>query len=303
MTYHILAVDDEAYNLDIIDQYLSDAGYRVTLASGGPEALRVLEARRDVDVVVLDRMMPILNGMEVLATIKQNPDLRHIPVIMQTAAGQREQIAEGMRAGAFYYLVKPYEEAMLLAMVKAAIGDAAQRETLRKELHSLHRGIRLLNDMSFRFRTVEEARELAEFVARCFPGAPALQLGLTELAVNAIEHGNLGITYAEKSQLLLEDNWAKELTRRLELEENAHKYAELRLTMGSRGLTIHLRDQGQGFDWRRYQELSADRAADPHGRGIAMARMLAFKHLEYHGDGSSLTCTVSLHPRDISEAA
>jgi len=297
LTQHILAVDDEPFNLDIIDQYVSDAGYRVTCAPGGRRALQALEANRDIDVVVLDRMMPDLNGMEVLAAMKANPAWAEIPVVMQTAAAQKEQIAEGMRAGAFYYLVKPYEEAMLLAMVKAAASEAVQRQTLRRELHKLHRGIQLLSEMAFRFRTVEEARDLAEFVARCFPDAPGLQLGLTELTVNAIEHGNLSITYQEKSQLLLADGWAAELDRRVSLPENAQKFAELRVTCSSENVRMHLRDQGKGFDWRAYQELSAERAADPHGRGIAMARMLAFHSLEYLGQGNELRCVISLHPR------
>jgi CheY-like chemotaxis protein len=297
MTEHILAVDDEPFNLDIIDQYLSEAGYRVTTVGGGREALQALELHRDIDAVVLDRMMPEVNGMEVLAAIKAHPLWRDIPVVMQTAAGQKEQVAEGMRAGAFYYLVKPYEEAMLLAMVKAAAEEAKQRKTLRSELHSFHRGITLLNEMAFRFRTVEEARDVAEFVARCFPDAPALQLGLTELAVNAIEHGNLGVTYAEKSQLLLDDCLAAELARRQQLPEYAEKFAELRLSCNRERVTIDLRDQGKGFDWRAYQELSAERAADPHGRGIAMARMLTFENLYYYGVGNELSCSILLNPR------
>lgn len=298
MTEHILAVDDEPFNLDIIEQYLSEAGYRVTTAAGGQVALDALELHPDIDAVVLDRMMPGLNGMEVLSTIKSTPRWRDIPVVMQTAAGQKDQIAEGMRAGAFYYLVKPYEEAMLLAMVKAAAAEAAQRRTLRSELRSLHRGIRLLGEMTFRFRSVQEAGDVAQFVARCFPGAAALEFGLTELAVNAIEHGNLGITYAEKSQLLLEGRLEAELDRRVNLPENRERFAELRLTCSPERVDIHLRDEGQGFDWRAYQELSAERAADPNGRGIAMTRMLAFKRLEYHGKGNELSCSISVHPRE-----
>ena len=296
MKPHILAVDDEPFNLDIIDQYLSDAGYRVTTASGGAQALAALEQHLDIDVVVLDRMMPRPNGMEVLAAIKSHPAWVHIPVVMQTAAGQREQVAEGIRAGAFYYLVKPYEEAMLLAMVKAAVSEATTRKSLRRELSTLHRGISLLNEMAFKFRTELEARDVAEFVARCFPEAPALQFGLTELAVNAIEHGNLGITYAEKSQLVLNEQWSAELQRRLALPENERKFAELRVVCSREQVTLHLRDEGRGFDWQTYEKLSAERAADPHGRGIAMAKMLAFRSLEYLGKGNELRASITLHP-------
>ncbi len=290
----ILAVDDEEFNLDILGEYLSNADFEVISARNGHEALNALERYPDIDVVVLDRMMPKLNGMEVLQKIKASEAWQHIPVVMQTAAGTNEQVAEGIRAGAYYYLVKPYEESLLLATVKAALSDARQRRNAREEIHHYQHGIALLKTACFHFRTLQEARDLADFVASCFPALPTLKLGLAELAINAIEHGNLGISYRDKSALLLSDTWESEVLRRQDLPENRGKFAELVLSVAAGELTIELRDQGAGFDWRSYQEFSPERATDPHGRGIAMARMLAFGNLEYLGKGNEVRCRVPL---------
>jgi CheY-like chemotaxis protein len=298
-TPRVLAVDDDPFNLDILQEFLRGAAYDVIAVSGGAAALECLEEHQDIDLVVLDRMMPAPNGMEVLERMKRHPKWSSIPVVMQTAAGHREQILEGMRAGAYYYLVKPYEEAMLLAMVKAALSDEQQR-VIRDELRILRSGFRLATRVDFRFRTVAEARDVSDFIARCFPTISDLRLGLAELTTNAIEHGNLGITYAEKSDLLIRDAWEAEIERRQLLPENLHKYAELNLEISPHQLSIRLRDKGDGFDWSRYQEFSVERAADPHGRGIAMARALAFDSLEYIGSGNELRCSVSLSP--VSDA-
>lgn len=151
---------------------------------------------------------------------------------------------------------------------------------------------------NFRFHTLAEARDVSDFIALCFQSVPDLRLGLVELTTNAIEHGNLGITYADKSELLIRDAWETEVERRQNLPENAGKFAELHLEVSPQRLSMKLRDQGRGFDWSAYQEFSAERAADPHGRGIAMARALAFDSLEYLGNGNELRCSVSLNPSD-----
>ncbi|MGC4093399.1 MAG: response regulator [Polyangiaceae bacterium] len=293
-TSRVLVVDDEAFNLDILQEHLSQAGYDVLTAPSGAAALKALTEYGDIDLVVLDRMMPQPNGMDVLHTMKAHAPWREIPVVMQTAAGTQEQIAEGMRAGAYHYLVKPYEEQLLLAMVKSAISDTRQRRVIRDELRKFRRGLSLVQQMTFRFRTMAEARELGEFVAQCFPEVPSLQLGLTELAVNAVEHGNLGISYREKSELLLRDRWEAEVARREALPENANKYAELTLAIKSGMVAFHLRDQGDGFDWQQYQDFAIERATDPHGRGIAMARTFAFSSIEYLGNGNELRCSIEL---------
>ncbi|MCE9507061.1 MAG: response regulator [Alphaproteobacteria bacterium] len=120
----ILAVDDEPLNLDIMSRYLEKEGFEVIAANDGDEALEKLKAHPDTDVILLDRMMPRMDGMEVLAQIKKTPELKDIPVIMQTAAAGSTEAFEGSIAGVYYYLTKPYEEFVLVALVKSALKDS-----------------------------------------------------------------------------------------------------------------------------------------------------------------------------------
>lgn len=124
----ILVVDDEPLNLDIIEEFLTgkEKLYNVETASDGIEAMEKLEANPSkYDTVLLDRMMPRMSGMEVLAKMSEHPELKYIPVILQTAKVSKEDILEGLKAGAYYYLTKPFTSEILHSVVSTAVKDRA----------------------------------------------------------------------------------------------------------------------------------------------------------------------------------
>ena len=123
--------------------------------------------------------------------------------------------------------------------------------------------------------------------------------GLVDLMVNAVEHGNLGVTYHEKAQLKLDGTWEDEIQRRLALPEYASRCAAVKAEFSSdlTELYFTISDQGEGFDWHKYLEFDPERAFDPNGRGIAMARLMSFKTMEYVGKGNVVKVTVCLTPR------
>jgi hypothetical protein len=121
-------------------------------------------------------------------------------------------------------------------------------------------------------------------------------VGLHELLLNAVEHGNLGITYNEKTDLVRNANWNEEIERRLSLPEYCKNFATLTFKATQAALIVLIKDAGKGFDWTNYLDFSADRATDPHGRGIATSRALSFHSLEYLGAGNEVRCIVKLNP-------
>jgi CheY-like chemotaxis protein len=291
----VLAVDDEQFNLEILQTDLEEAGYEVICAVDGDMAMQKLEASTDIDVIVLDRMMPRMNGIEVLKKVKANPALSHIPVIMQTAAAQSSQVLEGIQAGAYYYLRKPYNEALLLSIVKAALMESAAMRDMRNEVRKQKKILGLIEQARFRFRTLEEVSSIAFYVANCCPQPEQVVYGLSELMINAVEHGNLGITYEEKKQMVMKGGWMQEVEKRLSLEENRGKYAILEFMYSPPEIVITIRDQGKGFDWKRYMEFSPERLTDPNGRGIAMSKTFYFPQMEFKGCGNEVICRVPVN--------
>ncbi len=289
----ILAVDDEEFNLDIIMEYLEEAGYEVIGASDGVIALEKLKEHPDVSVIVLDRMMPNMDGMAVLKILNEDQHLKDIPVIMQTAAASSKQIQEGIEAGVYYYLAKPYNESLLLSIVRASLRDSVGHLEMREQVQKQRRTLGLMERGRFRFRTLEETNNLSYFIANCFLEPEKMVYGLNELMVNAVEHGNLGISYEEKMELVLNGRWQEEVELRLSKTEYKDKYAILEYAVNEKEIIVTIRDQGKGFAWEEYLQLSVKRATDPNGRGIAVAKMKSFPDLEYKGCGNEVVCTIS----------
>src|SRR5438094_4134307 len=117
----VLVVDDHALDRKLLTLYLQPEGYAIETAVDGVEGWGKLHADPGrYDVVLLDRTMPRMDGMQLLAKMKEDRQLRMVPVILQTALAHRDQILEGIRAGAYYYLTKPYDVDMLRSVVRTA---------------------------------------------------------------------------------------------------------------------------------------------------------------------------------------
>ena len=291
----ILVVDDEPLNLDIIEEYLTGKGqpYIVETASDGVEAMEKLEADpHKYDVILLDRMMPRMSGMEVLEKLSAHSELKYIPVILQTAKVTKDDILEGLKAGAYYYLTKPFTSAILHSVVKTAVKDRSYNKALLASLNVTKSSIKLLKNANFQFRSLEDVRAISSLVACACDEAEKIAMGLSELMINAVEHGNLHIGYDEKSDLRKDDLWDSEVAKRLEFPENKDKYASIEVINNLDCVTYTIIDQGNGFDWNEFMEFDTDRIMDNHGRGIAMANKLYFSNLEYQGNGNVVTVRV-----------
>ena len=291
---HILLVDDELLNLEILEAYFEDQPGVVTVSANCGEAAweRLSAPDSHFDLILLDRMMPGLDGIGLLQRMRGEPRLNGIPVILQTAANSPAQIREGLEAGAYYYLTKPYRRDAMLAIVHAALSDAASRNNLRKQLHQHMSSLQFLEEGEFSITTVEEASQLAAFIAHACPSPDAAVMGISELLVNGVEHGNLALSYTEKSLHKREDTWHEEIKRRAALPENRDKRVRLHFSRNANAVTLRISDEGNGFDWQRYLEMDPERAFDPNGRGIALARMLSFSSIIYEGCGNIAVATI-----------
>ncbi|HXG38145.1 MAG TPA: response regulator [Bacteroidota bacterium] len=288
----ILLVDDDPQMLMLTETFLSDEGYRVLKASDGAEAQEFLSTtKEEIATIILDWSMPRMNGIELLQWMKTQSAFEQIPVVMLTAMASSDHIRQGIEAGAFYYLVKPADPKLIRSIVAAAVSDFRLKQDLTNKLKESENPYQWIDEATFRFRSLAEGEYIAVRIANA-ASSPQYVIGISEMITNAIEHGNLGITYREKSELVEKGEWLKEIERRLNLPENVNKYVHLTLKRRGNTMTVLIEDQGPGFDWTKYLEMDEVRVFDNHGRGIAITNK--YLKLEYLGTGNKVLLTMPL---------
>lgn len=299
---HILVIEDEEICAALIETVLSARGYQITTTDQCSEGKRLLQVQQvNYEAILLDRQLPDMDGLSFLKELKSLPHLKDIPVIMETSVGDDQSIQQGLESGAYYYLVKPLQPDLLCTIVHEAIEQYRSQKALQAAVSQNGQHFcQHLDYAVFHFRTIDEARSLAKTLSLVSPTPDKVVVGLQELLINAVEHGNLGITYADKTRLMMESSWLDEIKKRQSSAVHRHKTVEVRLQRTPEKVVIAIEDQGQGFDWQRYLDFDPERAFDPHGRGIALANKVSFSSLRYLGKGNIVEIGIELQPETVA---
>lgn len=157
----ILAIDDRAENRELVARYLVRCGHTVITAADGREAISILEGE-DVDVVLLDLLMPGMDGHAVLATIKAHPDWRATPVIVISGHQDMQGIIRCIEAGAEDYLFKPFNPVLLQARIKAGIERKRWHDREEQYRRQLERNERFIRATFGRYLSDEIVTEILE---------------------------------------------------------------------------------------------------------------------------------------------
>jgi two-component system alkaline phosphatase synthesis response regulator PhoP len=131
---HILVVDDEDDILELLDYNLSKEGFRVSLAHDGVDALKSAQADRP-DLIILDIMMPRMDGIEFCDSIRKHAALRTVPVLMLTARSEEEDHVRGLDVGADIYLSKPISLPVLISQTRALLRSQERSESPPDQIH------------------------------------------------------------------------------------------------------------------------------------------------------------------------
>jgi len=159
----LLLVDDEPQNLFVLAELLS-ADYRVLTAKSGARALQLVAETPQIDLVLLDIMMPVMDGYEVMRRLKADPKMVQVPVIFVTAMAQVADEEAGLRMGAVDYITKPVSPPIVLQRVKTHLELKAARDVLRDQNRWLERELawRMQENQLIQDVTIEALAALAE---------------------------------------------------------------------------------------------------------------------------------------------
>ena len=154
---------------------------------------------------------------------------------------------------------------------------------------ALHKSIRCGYS---RFQTPMQARQIVSFFSNLTTDIERACMGLWELFINAVEHGNLDISYDEKDAFLSSNVLGEEVCVRLADEQHQNMYVRVTFFVRENEVLFDVKDEGLGFDWKPFMEINPKRLAHKNGRGIAVARILAFDEIAYIGNGNHVRCQI-----------
>jgi signal transduction histidine kinase len=149
----VLIVDDLPDNLQVLAGHLTEAGHEILAASNGPRAIALVRNRKP-DLILLDIMMPGMDGLEVCKILKADPESADIPIIFITARTETDDVLHGFKLGAVDYITKPFKPAELIARVRTHLELKSSRDllfTYNKQLERISKHLRRLNDDKNRF--------------------------------------------------------------------------------------------------------------------------------------------------------
>lgn len=222
-----------------------------------------------------------------VAALANIPAILLMPAVKDCALA--EMVTGAQALGANYALADDGDAEALRFIIDAVRDDVGCNQ--RSDQHAADAPYPL-RAACFSIHSFDDARQLAPLLAAATPRREAATLGISELLINGIEHGNLGVSYALKRELRREGRWREEIERRSALPENRDKRVRIRLRRIADETRIEICDEGPGFDWQRYLDFDPGRASDPNGRGIAVARMTSFDSLNYLSGGRTAVARI-----------
>jgi len=301
----ILVVDDQEDILRFLVDVLEGEGYEVLTASDGVAALEQYRQHRPA-FTLTDISMPGLSGLDLLRQIKAfNPEAA---VMLMTGAGSEGFAIEALRGGAVNYFNKPVDINELTTTLQRYAplasgydfehyaGDFLSEEQLRFELR---------NDIA---QVNHVVQMIVTHARTIFPLSLlfTLRFGLYEMIINAIEHGNLGITYADKSHALEGNQLAELIRERANEPDRIGTRVRIACQISPEGLRCRIRDEGQGFNHSMYSSVSdpaslfEQMGTSLHGRGILLTR-LQFDEMTFNDTGNEVSILKRCPPGGIEE--
>jgi DNA-binding response OmpR family regulator len=294
----ILIVEGAEHPLGDLSGLLKSNGYGVEQHDGETAFKALIEHPERYGVVILDHRFPESENEKLLTKVHASSDLKTLPLIMIVPNTERETLRHAIQRGAHYCLADDFSSDHTLTVVQAAVRrNASYRELLDTVTHTTYPMMKYLLSGDFEIKTLLDAQDLARGLSSVCPNPNLATVGISELLINAIEHGNLAITYAEKSQYKKDNIWEAKITARQQEPQHEHKVVKVHFARTPADFIIRIEDQGEGFDAKKFMDLSPERLLDTHGRGIIMAKSLVFKELSFSPKGNVVTCVI---PRQMS---
>ena len=286
----VLIVEDDKASRLFLESLLESNGYSFKSAANGIEGLNVFDEYKP-DLVLTDIQMPIMDGLELLEAIRDKKS--DTIVIIITAFGTENYAIQALHLGANNYLKKPVSGQELLRLLKKyqlILSSKYSPDALPG--HLLNRNFQIEFKSEFnKIPKIVDKVIVESFLDIDDSVKVNIELGLVELITNAIEHGNLAITYHEKQKALNEGTLDELYQERVSNSKYRNRKIFVDFFTDNKIVRWTISDEGDGFDWNLLPNpTDQDHILELSGRGVFISRFL-FDKVEFSGKGNVVTAT------------
>jgi sigma-B regulation protein RsbU (phosphoserine phosphatase) len=285
----VLIADDQDALRALLSRQLSQEGFEPIEAKDGEKAIELYKALKP-PVVVSDVIMPRMDGLTLLKEIKKIDS--QAAVILMTGHGNEEVVLKALQGGATNFFKKPFNVKELIREIRKvsryrvdALYSSLFSPYLIEETKSFSLATGdpqyypIINQITLQLPSLLEESEILN-----------LKIGIEEMITNAIEHGNLGISFIEKNAAIARGRWGDLLSERLKEDDNAEKAVRISSSITTDCFRISVRDEGKGFDWRNLPEVLPENLFTFSGRGIFLTKIY-YDEVNYNDAGNEVTLT------------
>jgi len=288
-------VDDQEALRSLLARLLEREGFDAVQAENGARAVEMYRSESPL-VVVSDIMMPRMDGLTLLNEIRRID--RNATVILMTGQGNEDVLLKALRGGATNFFKKPFNVRELIDEIRKVV--EFRLEAARSSLFSP-----LLVEETKRFVMPRADSPFFPIINQITLQLPCLlpqedilnlKIGIEEVITNAIEHGNLGISFKEKSKAIQEGRLAELIADRGRESDAAGRAVGITSRLSPRLFEITIRDDGKGFDWRTLPAVEPENLLAFNGRGIFLTKIY-FDEVTYNDAGNEVTLRKHKAPR------
>jgi len=283
--YKILVVEDDLLFRTFVRNSIKSIGYQCIEAEDGKKGLEMFHKEKP-QLIISDIQMPEMDGIEMLQQVRTLKS--EVIFIVMTFFDSEEWAIKALNAGANNYLKKPIRKDKLQHLIKKYYTIAKSR-TASRDINNMI--VRKNFEMKFK-SSIEVIPVVVEYLIKesgiqnYILNTAGIELGLNEIITNSVEHGNLGISYSEKSSALSEGTYEKLYVERLTNPELAEKEVTIKYSSDEEKFEWEVIDEGKGFDWGKVPDpIKESNKEGFHGRGIFLTKF-QFDEMEYLGKGN-----------------
>jgi CheY-like chemotaxis protein len=282
---NILIIEDDNEIVELINSYFKEIEVAIDHVGDGLQAIDlILEEPDKYDLILVDRVLPGIDGIELIKKIKNSSSSVLTPVVMITSSAKDEQVSNGIKAGAFYYLIKPLRKKSFLTVVEKSFAYVDHDRNGRKYFNTFLRGNNFVNQLNATIRNYKDVKDLSYTLSFYFKNPDKAFRGIYELIINSVEHGlyNIG---KNKNKLIKEGKYADQLESSYSNLAN-NNLVKVSLTNNRKFTQIEIQDPGEGFNWKNFLSLDPANSNKESGKGVAYAKQVCFDEVIFNKKGN-----------------